>query len=206
LYHKHSTEDENGQFCILLREVLQHLGYTMKPLYVTKHFSEPGMRDYYTSRVYIRMPLNDADGWKYRSSHHSTAHFSSDDVDVNDAARRALWSIYNAKRARLFNSEYRHVPRRASGIEETIVPAGGDDRIDILARVTAALNTDLEGVTTEMDRYHEELQAAQAKIARLEAHLAGQRLPQEVVPYHTTASPPRKRLRYGTDEATTRLG
>jgi hypothetical protein len=33
----------------------------MKPLYVTKHFSEPGMRDYYTSRVYIRMPLNDAD-------------------------------------------------------------------------------------------------------------------------------------------------
>jgi predicted TIM-barrel fold metal-dependent hydrolase len=40
-----------------------------------------------------------------------------------------------------------------------------------------------------MDRYHEELQAAQAKIARLEAQLAGQRLPQEVVPYHTTASP-----------------
>jgi predicted nucleic acid-binding Zn-ribbon protein len=76
------------------------------------------------------------------------------------------------------------------------VPAGGDDRIDILARVTAALNTDLEGATTEMDRYHEELQAAQAKIARLEAQLA----------YHTTTSPPRKRLRYGTAEATTRLG
>jgi hypothetical protein len=52
-YHKHSTEDENSQFYILLHEVLQHLGYTMKPLYVTKHFSEPGMRDYYTSRVYI---------------------------------------------------------------------------------------------------------------------------------------------------------
>jgi hypothetical protein len=95
---------------------------------------------------------------------------------VNDAARRALWSLCNAKRARLFDSEYRHVPRRASGTEETIVPAGGDDRIDILARVTAALNTDLEGATTEMDRYHEELQAAQAKIARLEAQLARQRL------------------------------
>jgi hypothetical protein len=62
VYHKHSTEDENREFCILLREVLQHLGYTMRPLYVTKHFSEPGMRDYYTSRVYIRMPLNDTDG------------------------------------------------------------------------------------------------------------------------------------------------
>jgi hypothetical protein len=206
VYHKHSTEDENGQFCILLREVLQHPGYTMKPLYVTKHFCEPGMRDYYTSRVYIRMPLNDADGWRYRSSHHSTSHFSSDDAAVNDAARRALWSLCNAKRARLFDSEYRHVPRRASGTEETIVPDGGDDRIDILGRVTAALNIDLEGATTEMDRYHEELQAAQAKIARLEAQLAGQRLPQKVVPYHTTPSPPRKRLRYGTAEATTHLG
>jgi hypothetical protein len=139
------------------------------------------------------MPLNDTEGWRYRSSHHSTAHFSSDDAAVNDAARRALWSLCNAKRARLFDSKYRHVPRRASGTEETIVPTRGDDRIDILARVVAALNTDLEGATTEMDRYHEELQAAQAKIARLEAQLAGQRLPQEVVPYHTTASPPRKR-------------
>jgi hypothetical protein len=87
----------------------------MKPLYVTKHFSEPGMRDYYTSRVYIRMPLNDTDGWRYRSSHHSTTHFSSDDAAVNDAARRALWSLCNAKRERLYGSEYRHVPRRASG-------------------------------------------------------------------------------------------
>jgi hypothetical protein len=48
----------------------------------------------------------------------------------------------------LHGSEYRHVPRRASGIEETIVPAGGDDRIDVLARVTATLNTDLEGTRT----------------------------------------------------------
>jgi hypothetical protein len=152
------------------------------------------------------MPLNDTDGWRYRSSHHSTTHFSSDDVAVNDAARRALWSLCNAKWERLYGSEYRHVPRRASGTEEIVVPAGGDDGIDILAFVTTTLNTDLEGATTEMDRYHEELQAAQARIARLEAQLVGQRLPQEVVPYHTIASPPRKRLRYGTAEATTRLG
>jgi hypothetical protein len=118
-YHKHTTEEENGQFCILLREVLQHLGYTMKPLYVTKHFSEPGMRDYYTCRVYIRASLNDTDGWRYRSSHHSTAHFSSDDAAVNDAARRALWSLCYARRERLHGSEFRHVPRRVSGSEET---------------------------------------------------------------------------------------
>jgi hypothetical protein len=89
-YHKHSTEEDKGQFCILLREVLQHLGYTMRPLYVTKHFGEPEMRDHYTSQVYIRVPLNDTEGWRYRSSHHSTTHFSSDDDAVNDAVRRAL--------------------------------------------------------------------------------------------------------------------
>jgi hypothetical protein len=174
-YHKHSTEAENGQFCILLWEVLRYLGYTIRPLYVTKHFSEPGMRDYYTCRVYIRKPLNDTEGWRYRSSHHSMAQFSTDDAAVNDAARRALWSICNANWVQLFHSEYRHVPRRASGTEVTVVPAGGNDRIDILARVTAALNTDLEGATTEINKYHEELQAAEVKIARLEAQLAGQR-------------------------------
>jgi hypothetical protein len=204
-YHKHSTEDDNGQFCILLKEVVQHLGYTMKPLYVTEHFSESGMRDYYTSRVYIRVPLNDSSGWRNRSSHHSTAHFSSDDVVVNDAARRALWSLCNTQQEHLHGSEFCHVPRRVSVSEETIVPVGGDDRIDTLARVTATLNTDIEGTTTQMDRYHEELQTAQARIAYLEAQLADQRPPQEAMPYQTTTYPPRKKLRYGTTKVTTRL-
>jgi hypothetical protein len=102
---------------------------------------------------------------------------SSDEVVVNDAAMRALWSLCNAQRDRLHESKFRHVPHRVSGSENTIAPAGGDDSIDILARVTVALNTDLEGATTEMDRYHEELQTAQARIAYLEAQLAGQRPP-----------------------------
>jgi hypothetical protein len=42
-------------------------------------------------------------------------------------------------------------------------------RVDILARVTAALNTDLEGATMELDMTHQELQNAQARIAQLEA-------------------------------------
>jgi hypothetical protein len=41
----------------------------------------------------------------------------------------------------------------------------GEDRINILVRVTAALNTDLEGITAEFDRTHEKLQEAQALIA-----------------------------------------
>ena len=82
----------------------------------------------------------------------------------------------------------------------------GDGRFDILPRVTATLNTDLEGATAELDRTHEELQNAHARIAQLEAQLAGQQPPEEAAPYCSTASPPRKRLRYGTPEATTRLG
>jgi hypothetical protein len=47
------------------------------------------------------------------------------------------------------------------------------------ARVTAALNTNLEGASAELDRYHEELQNAQARIAQLEAQLLGQQPPEK---------------------------
>jgi hypothetical protein len=80
-----------------------------------------------------------------------------------------------------------------------------DSRVDILARVTAALNTDLEGATAELDRTHQELQNAQARIAQLEAQLAGQQPPDEAEASCPSRSPPRKRLRYGTPAATTSL-
>jgi hypothetical protein len=98
---------------------------------VTKNYSEPGLRDYYTSRVYIRVPLTGTNRWRNLSSHHSTTHFSTDEVAINDAARRALWSLCNAYHDQLHQSEFRHIPRRLSGSEETVVPAGGDDRIDM---------------------------------------------------------------------------
>jgi hypothetical protein len=104
--------------------------------------------------------------------------------------------------------DFRFVPSHISGSEETIVPVGDnrDGRFDILASVTATLNTDLEGATTELDMTHEELQNAQAMIAQLEAQLASQQPPKEATPFCPTASPPCKRLRYGAPEATTRPG
>jgi hypothetical protein len=48
-----------------------------------------------------------------------------------------------------------------------------DSRVDILARVTAALNTNLEGAIAKLDRTHMELQNAQARITQLEAQLTG---------------------------------
>jgi BMFP domain-containing protein YqiC len=80
-----------------------------------------------------------------------------------------------------------------------------DSCVDILARVTAALNIDLEGAIAELDMTHRELQNAQARIAQLEAQLAGQQPPKEAETFCPSRSPPRKRLHYGTAAATTRL-
>jgi hypothetical protein len=64
-------------------------------------------------------------------------------------------------------TDYYHLPRCTSGTEETVVVMGeeGEDRINIVARVTAALNTDLEGATAELARAQEMLLGAQARIA-----------------------------------------
>jgi hypothetical protein len=43
------------------------------------------------------------------------------------------------------------------------------------------------------------------RIAQLEAQLAGQQPPEEAEASYPSRSPPRKRLRYGTPPATTRL-
>jgi hypothetical protein len=80
-----------------------------------------------------------------------------------------------------------------------------DSRVDILARVTAALNTGLEGATTELDKTHEELQNAQTRITQLEAQFAGQQPPEEVEASCPSRSPPRKSIHYGALEVTTRL-
>jgi hypothetical protein len=80
-----------------------------------------------------------------------------------------------------------------------------DSCVDILAKVIAALNTDLEGATVELDMTHRELQNAQARIAQLEAQLAGQQPPEEAKASCPSRSPPRKRLCYVTLAATTRL-
>ncbi|CAN6337726.1 unnamed protein product [Urochloa humidicola] len=82
----------------------------------------------------------------------------------------------------------------------------GEDRVSVLGRVTAALNTDLDNATTELAKTHDQLDEAYAKIARLEAQLAGQEPPAPIdeIPCPAT-SPPRKRLRYGAPGSTTGL-
>jgi cell division protein FtsB len=48
-----------------------------------------------------------------------------------------------------------------------------DPRLHTLAQVTAALNTDLEGVTSELEQTHDELKDTYARIAQLEVERDG---------------------------------
>jgi hypothetical protein len=83
----------------------------------------------------------------------------------------------------------------------------GEDRLNILARVTTAPNTNLEGATVELDKTHEKLLEAQARIAQLEAQIAGVEPPpaEEDDPPSSILSPPRKRLHYGPAGSITSL-
>jgi hypothetical protein len=60
-----------------------------------------------------------------------------------------------------------------------VVPLVGskNPRLSILARVTAALNTDLKGATSELDETHEKLKEAYSLIAQLEAKHHGKKPP-----------------------------
>jgi hypothetical protein len=170
-YHEHTYVGPDGLFCELLEELLQDIEHSVRPLYITRHYVEPGMRDYYTTEVQVRVTTRQAGRWRIHTIHPSTAHYASEAAATNDAARRALWSVSNTFRDRIEGTDFRFVPSRVSGTENTMVPMGDfrDSRVDILARVTATLNRDLEGATTELDMTHRELQNAQAGIAQLEA-------------------------------------
>jgi hypothetical protein len=148
-YHMHTYIGPDGQFCELLEELLQELDHTVRPLYVTRHYVEPGMRDYYTTEAHVRVVTGQDGKWRTRTILSSTAHFSSEATAINDAARWALWSISNSFRDRIHGIDFRFIPSRVSGTEEIVVPMGDfrDSCVDILARVTIALNTDLEGTT-----------------------------------------------------------
>jgi len=78
---------------------------------------------------------------------------------------------------------------------------GGEEgsSVNILARATAVLNIDLEGVTTELAHTQNRLMEAHDRIRQLEAQLVGRAPPpaQEEEPPFPALSPPRKKLRFG---------
>jgi hypothetical protein len=108
------------------------------------------------------------------SAHDSTVPHATYAAAISNIARRALWSLCHTHCLELSFIDYSHLPWHNSGTEETVVVMGKDeeDRINILAQVTAALNTNLEGATTKLAKAQEMLLGAQARIAQLKAQLA----------------------------------
>ncbi|KAF8728698.1 hypothetical protein HU200_017970 [Digitaria exilis] len=113
-----------------------------------------------------------------------------------------MTSISHQFQEELSRTEYCHLPRRRPGTEQTVVVGGGptaDPRLNVLARVTAALNTDLEGVINELAQ-------AQDRIAELEEQLAEQQGQGDDDERMANAwSPPRKKLRYGAPFSVTQF-
>ncbi|CAO1940164.1 unnamed protein product [Urochloa humidicola] len=204
----YTSDNEQGYFPSMLEEVLRELGCTVRPLYVVQRYTDPPLDDYYLTRVHIRERRETSGGFRTASMHDSTVPLGTYAASVSEAARRALSVLCYAHRLELSVTEYRHLPRRPSGGEQAYVVMGdaGEDHVSVLARVTAALNTDLDNATTELAKTHDQLEEAYAKIARLEAQLAGQEPPAPIdeIPC-LAASPPRKRLRYGAPGSTTGL-
>ncbi|CAO2186958.1 unnamed protein product [Urochloa humidicola] len=204
----HTSTDEPGYFPTLLQDVLRELGNPVKPLFTTHQISEPTLGDYFVTRVHIRERNGTARGMRTSSMHDSTMPHGTYAASVSAAAKRALWFICYEHRLVLSGTEYRRLPRRPSGSEQTNVMVGNasEDRINILARVVATLNTDLDGATAELANTYYNLQDAHARIAQLETQLAGQAPPANTDEITCPAeSPPRKRLRYGEPGSVTGL-
>jgi hypothetical protein len=86
-YHEHTYVGPDGLFCELFEELLQDIEHSVRPLYITRHYVEPGMRDYYTTKVHVRVTTGQAGRWRTHTIHPSTAHFASEAAAINDAAR-----------------------------------------------------------------------------------------------------------------------
>jgi hypothetical protein len=145
-------------------------------------------------------------GFRTLSTHESLTPLSTYAASVSDAARRTLWSLSHTYQQQLHNTEYKHLPLRIRGENQTIIVPGGanEDRLNTLAGVVAGLNTDLDSATLDLSRVHLELEDAHARIIALEAQLAGRNPPDVQVPA-MALSPPRKRIRYGEPGSITRL-
>jgi protocatechuate 3,4-dioxygenase beta subunit len=70
------------------------------------------MRDYYSTGVHVRLTTGQAGRWRTRTIQPSTTHFTSEVAAINNAARRALWSISNTFRDRIEGTDFRFVPNR----------------------------------------------------------------------------------------------
>jgi hypothetical protein len=150
-----------GYFPILLQDILWDLGNTMKPLYITDHYTNLALGDYYLTRVHIRERSETSRGLRPHSVHDSATP-TPHTLPPSATLPRELFGLFATITVRSCTPACTVISLATSATEEMVVPLGedGEDHINILIRVTTALTTDLEGITAEFDRTHEKLQEA----------------------------------------------
>jgi hypothetical protein len=145
-------------------------------------------------------------GFRTLSAHEALTPLSTYAASVNNAARRALWSLSHTYQQLVHDTRYIHLPLHVRGESQTSVVPGeaGEDRLNTLVDVVGGLNTDLVSATLDLSRVHGELEEAHARIAALEAQLEGRNPPKAQVSA-IAVSFPRKRICYGDPGSITRL-
>jgi len=163
---------------MMLRDVLDELNNTVAPMYQTWHYEDPTLGESYVTRVHIRVD-DGRRGKRTISAHDSSTPMATYRDAISSAARRALWSLCHTNCQDLEDSDYQHLPRRAHGTEDTELTLGGDGegRVNVTVRALAAVNTDQEHVTNQLDETQDRLRKAHHRIRQLEAQLAGEAPP-----------------------------
>ena len=205
-----TSESECGEGPETLREMLHFMGNTVPPLYVVTKLVDPQHATLYRAQVHVRHDVGHGGGRYTYTLHEASAFHTTYRLAISDATRRALWSLRSRYCEELDNTDYRGIPQRVPGTENTTVKmaaAGepGEVRLDLMARVTSWLNTDLEDTTNEMLGWMEKYHAVCRKLVLAEAQLAGVAPPVPPPPSSPRRSPPRKRARFGFSGPSTRV-
>ena len=125
---------------------------------------------------------------------------------ISDAASQALSVLCFHRGAALDNSIWRHFPRRAEGdMRSAIVGVQNFLNTRMVAQVglTAALHTQMERTSEELQGIRHRLADARRENDTLRAQLQGRDPPNHEDDDYRALSPPRKRTNFGPQHPTT---
>ncbi|CAN6333579.1 unnamed protein product [Urochloa humidicola] len=159
--------------------------------------------DFWRVGVQVRVPDQWAKAARRMTQHHALSDRETMEAGICDAARQAYYRYRQELWQEFQNRPERYHPRRASGETAcTIATTAGvtDRQLASTVSLVAVLNTDVDALSEENYLLRTRNTALQDRVIELESE-AGQPAPRS--PEYRAVSPPRKRTRYGTAEAST---
>lgn len=150
----------------MLRDVLKELDNNDQLLYDTSHVMDPWLKNYYTTKVRIKVVVDGEDYWRTYSTHESDTPHNNYEASVNNTTKSSLSAICYDYRYELVNTRFRYLPQRRSGTKVSTIALGGNggSTLHTLAHYTAVLNTEYESATMEMPLMHGDMEGPQGWI------------------------------------------